>query len=115
MERALAIRERVLAPDHPDTAQSLNDLGILLNDLGHLAAARPLMERALTIRERNLGPNHAEVAENLNNLAVLLSPCTVPVRSREEPFGAAQGPTVARGRLQVQDRLGLLDGRDQPA
>jgi hypothetical protein len=28
-ERALAIREKALGPDHPDTAQSLNNLAVL--------------------------------------------------------------------------------------
>ncbi|MEZ4511605.1 MAG: tetratricopeptide repeat protein [Chloroflexota bacterium] len=34
MERALAIRERVLGADHPDTATSLVNLGILLYEQG---------------------------------------------------------------------------------
>jgi hypothetical protein len=29
-ERALAIREKVLGPDHPDTARSLDNLAVLL-------------------------------------------------------------------------------------
>jgi Tetratricopeptide repeat len=40
-ERALAIRGRVLGPDHHDTAQGLNNLAVLLQDQGELAAARP--------------------------------------------------------------------------
>jgi hypothetical protein len=33
LERALEIRERVLGPDHPDTAESFNGLGFLLHGL----------------------------------------------------------------------------------
>ncbi len=44
-ERALAIRERVLGPDHHDTAQGLNNLAVLLQDQGELAAAGPLGAR----------------------------------------------------------------------
>src|ERR1700674_5615167 len=33
-ERALAISEPALGPDHPDTATSLNNLGFLLQDQG---------------------------------------------------------------------------------
>jgi len=29
-ERSLKIREKVLGPDHPDVAASLNELGLLL-------------------------------------------------------------------------------------
>jgi tetratricopeptide (TPR) repeat protein/transcriptional regulator with XRE-family HTH domain len=71
-ERALAIRERVLGPDHPDTALSLNNVGWLLRDQGELTAARPHLERALAIRERVLGPDHPDTAEGLCNLAGLL-------------------------------------------
>ena len=42
-ERALAIREKVLGAEHPDTATSLNNLAILLRAQGDLAAARPLL------------------------------------------------------------------------
>jgi tetratricopeptide (TPR) repeat protein len=71
-ERALAINERVLGPDHPDLATSLNNLALLLRAQGELAAARPLCERALAIRERVLGPDHPDTASSLNNLAGLL-------------------------------------------
>jgi tetratricopeptide (TPR) repeat protein/transcriptional regulator with XRE-family HTH domain len=71
-ERALAIREQVLGPGHPQTAESLNNLALLLWDQGELAVAKPLFERALAIRERVLGPNHPDTAQGLNNLALLL-------------------------------------------
>jgi tetratricopeptide (TPR) repeat protein len=71
-ERALAISEWVLGPDHPDTAGILNNLASLLQDQGDLAAARPLLERTLTISEQELGPEHPNTAVSLNNLASLL-------------------------------------------
>ena len=57
-ERALAIYERVLGEDHPTTATSLNNFGMLLQAQGDLAGAKPYYERALAIRERVLGPDH---------------------------------------------------------
>ena len=71
-ERAVATRERVLGPDHPDTALSLNNLGELLWAQGHLGPARSLFERALDIRERVFGSDHPHTAECLNDLALLL-------------------------------------------
>jgi tetratricopeptide (TPR) repeat protein len=71
-ERALAICEKVLGPERPDTAESLNNLAVLLRAQGDLAAARPLSERALAIREKVLGPEHPDTATSLNNLAALL-------------------------------------------
>jgi tetratricopeptide (TPR) repeat protein len=71
-ERALAIREKAPGAEHPDVANSLNNLASLLSDQGDYAGARPLYERALAISEKALGPEHPDVANSLNNLAVLL-------------------------------------------
>jgi tetratricopeptide (TPR) repeat protein len=70
-ERALAIREKALGPDHSDIAFSLNNLAILHYFQGRYAQAQPLQERALSIREMALGPGHPDVAHSLNNLANL--------------------------------------------
>jgi tetratricopeptide (TPR) repeat protein len=72
LERALAIREKVLGPGHPDTATSLENLALLFQDKDDFAAARPLLERALAIREKVLGPEHPDTAYSLNNLVWLL-------------------------------------------
>ncbi len=71
-ERALAIRERALGPEQPDTAGSLNNLALVLRDQGDLAGARPLFKRALSISEKALGPDNPSTATSLNNLALLL-------------------------------------------
>ena len=68
-QRALAIREKVLGPEHPDTAQSLSNLAGLYNSQGLYAKAEPLFQRALVIREKVLGPEHPDTAQSLNNLA----------------------------------------------
>jgi tetratricopeptide (TPR) repeat protein len=94
-ERALGVRERVLGPDHPDTAASLNNLAILLRAQGELAAARPLFERALEINERVLGPDHPATALCLNNLARLL---------QDQGELAAARPLFERA-LQLRERM----------
>ena len=71
-ERALAIHEKILGPEHPDTARSLNNLGFLLQAQGDLVGARPYYERSLAIREKILGPEHPDTAQSLNNLGGLL-------------------------------------------
>jgi tetratricopeptide (TPR) repeat protein len=71
-ERSLAISEKVFGPDHPDTANSLNNLGALLDSQGDLAGARPYYERALAIREKVLGPEHPDTAMSLCTLAYVL-------------------------------------------
>jgi tetratricopeptide (TPR) repeat protein len=71
-ERALAIREKVLGPEHPDTAASLNNLAYVLRAQGDYSRARPLLERALAIYEKTLGAGHPSRALSLNNLAYVL-------------------------------------------
>jgi tetratricopeptide (TPR) repeat protein len=64
--------EAELGPEHPDVAESLNNLAELLDYRGRYAEAEPLHRRGLAIREKVLGPEHPDVAASLNNLAVLL-------------------------------------------
>ena len=70
-KHALAIREKLLGPDSPDLAASLNDLGELYRVQGRNAEAEPLYKRAIAILEKAIGPEHPVVAQCLNNLAIL--------------------------------------------
>jgi CHAT domain-containing protein/Tfp pilus assembly protein PilF len=70
-QRALAIHEVQLGPDHPNTATSLNNLALLYDLLGRYGEAEVLYRRALAIREVQLGPDHPDTATSLNNLAAL--------------------------------------------
>ena len=70
--RALAIAEKALGPDHPETAGSLNNLASLLESKGDYAAAEPLYRRALAIAERTLGPDHPTTRTIRESLDALL-------------------------------------------
>lgn len=70
-QRALMIREKVLAPEHPDIAVSLSNLGMLYFTISAYAKAKPLYERALDIRQKVLGSEHPVTAESLMNLGGL--------------------------------------------
>jgi tetratricopeptide (TPR) repeat protein len=71
-ERALAIAEAAHGPDDATTAVRLNDLALLLRELGQPAEAQPLAERALAIDEATYGPDHPVVARHRYNLASIL-------------------------------------------
>lgn len=71
--RAFALSEAAHGPQHPTTANILNNFALLLRDRGELAASRPLHERALAIREAAFGPNHPDVAISLTNLSNVIS------------------------------------------
>jgi tetratricopeptide (TPR) repeat protein len=70
-QRALALTERLLGPEHPHTAASLNNLAELYRSQGRYAEAEPLCQRALALRERVLGPDHPDIAASLDHLAGL--------------------------------------------
>ena len=69
---AVAIREKLLGPDHPLTAQSLGDLARVFSYQNDFSFARPLLERALAIREKVLGPDDPATAQSLGDLARVL-------------------------------------------
>jgi CHAT domain-containing protein len=70
-QRALAIFEKSLGPNHPNVGASLNNLAELYLNQGRYADAVPLFKRSLAIKEKTLGPDHPNVASSLNSLAVL--------------------------------------------
>jgi tetratricopeptide (TPR) repeat protein len=70
-ERALAIDEAILGPDHPDVAIDASNLGSVLKDQGNLSGAKPLIERALRIFREFLGDAHPNTKTAQNNLRLL--------------------------------------------
>ena len=107
--------EKALGPDHPDVAQSLNNLAALYVDQGRYADAEPLYKRALAIREKALGPDHPNVASSLNNLAQLYT--TQGRYSEAEPlfkrsvsiFEKALGPDHPDVATPLNNLAGLYD------
>ena len=61
-QRALAIAEQALGPNHPDVARSLHTVATVLAGLGDYAAAMRLFERATQINEQVLQPGERETA-----------------------------------------------------
>jgi MYXO-CTERM domain-containing protein len=60
-ERVLAIRARLLGPEHRDTALAASDLGTITYSAGDSARAKQLWERALPVMEKTLGPDNPTV------------------------------------------------------
>ncbi|MGZ6855232.1 MAG: tetratricopeptide repeat protein [Mycobacteriaceae bacterium] len=58
VERALAIDRQAYGPNHPTVATRLNNLAVVLPELGRPEEALPLAERALAIDEQAFGPDH---------------------------------------------------------
>ena len=71
LKRALAIREKVLGPEHPGVAWIHNLQGTIYRDQGKYTEAEPLYKRALAILEKTFGSDHPYVAMILDNLGQL--------------------------------------------
>ncbi|MBN8227225.1 tetratricopeptide repeat protein [Corallococcus macrosporus] len=68
-EKSLAVRERVLGPEHVDTVKVLTNLALVRKRQGRTREAREMYERALATQRRQLGPHHPTVANTLILLA----------------------------------------------
>jgi tetratricopeptide (TPR) repeat protein/CHAT domain-containing protein len=69
--KALQFAEETLGPESSATADCLNDLGGMYQNMGNYTNAEAMFKRGLEIREKVLGPEHPFTARNLNNLGVL--------------------------------------------
>jgi len=112
LQWALDIRTRAFGEQHPVTATSLHNLGMLLDKAGEPAQAEPLLLRALAIRER-LPPDHPELGHSLIDLALHCQASGQP-QAAQAYFERAFANLRARlqqyfGFMSEEDRLALLD------
>ena len=68
LDEALSIERRAGTPDTVRTAQTINELGILVRERGDPTGAAPLLEEALAMRRRLLGNEDKDVAVTLVEL-----------------------------------------------
>ena len=66
---ALQARESVLEVDHPDTLNSLNNLGLVLRQQGRYGEAEKMLQKALEAKKRVLGEDHPDALRSIGNLA----------------------------------------------
>ena len=65
------IRIQIYGRNHPDVAQSLNNLAVLFIKQGNYEEAEPLHQEALEIKKFFFGDIHPAIAATLNNMAIL--------------------------------------------
>jgi len=70
-ERILAICEKSLGPEHPQTALALSKLAEIYSAMGDYDEAEPLYRRSLAIQEKSLGPHHPDTVTTLHSLYLL--------------------------------------------
>ena len=72
-QKALAIREKVLGPEHPDTAMSYNNMAGVYEGQGNYAEELKYYQKALAINEKVLGPEHPDTVTTYSNMAGVYS------------------------------------------
>ena len=71
--QALGIKERLLGPEHPEVATTLNNLAVVCRRRGLLDEAEALYRRAIDILARTVEPTHPALATSRNNLSRMLN------------------------------------------
>ncbi|HET9956741.1 MAG TPA: tetratricopeptide repeat protein [Polyangiaceae bacterium] len=70
--RALAVYEKALGKDHPNTARALNYVGSTLLEQGKASEAEGFFRRALAIHEKASGKDRPDAGPVLNNIGTAL-------------------------------------------
>ncbi len=74
MQRAVAMQRQLRGNEpHPDLAEVLNDMGLLLYERGDSEGAEKYYRESLTMNQRLLGDKHPVIANGLENVAMALS------------------------------------------
>ena len=68
----LALREKVLGLEHPDTLVCMNNLGVVLDNQGKYEEAEALNRQTLQLRMKVLGHEHPDTLKSLSNLTAVL-------------------------------------------
>ncbi len=71
LQQALAITEKALGSEHPETGGCLHNLAGLLQSMGKYDDALPFYQKSLYIMEKTLGPEHPNTGACLNGLGSL--------------------------------------------
>ena len=69
----LAVNERVLGAEHPDTLTTANNLALSLSDQGKYDEAEKMERKVLAVERRVLGAEHPSTLVTAGNLASSLS------------------------------------------
>jgi serine/threonine protein kinase len=73
LNRAVAIRRRILGVRNPDTLKSMKDLAAVLNEESRYQDAEKLSRETLDGRRQALGSEHRETLESMSQLALILN------------------------------------------
>lgn len=110
---ALIIQRKAYGMDHPLTARTLNEIGLVLHRMGELFAALTAFEEALFIRQETLGAGHPDVVEITNNMCRLLDEAKPKEEEEEDDERKKEGGRLGLKKSQesfVQRSMRQLSG-----
>ncbi len=70
-EKAFAIRQQSLPPNHPDLGGSHNNIGVVYKNMGDYLKARFCYECAVDIGQQSLPSNHPTLKQRRKNLELV--------------------------------------------
>lgn len=70
-QESMKIRKKLLKPNHPDIAQSHNDIALAYFALGEYEKSLDFNQKSLNIRRDTLVINHIEISESYNNIGLV--------------------------------------------
>ena len=104
MEKALALRQRVLGVSHLDTLSSMRQLGALYSSQGKNGPAESLLTKVLEHQRRLIGEDHQDTLETMNYLALAVSASRSPRRGRGAVPSASARPSVVCSAKSIRPR-----------
>jgi len=108
---ALAMRQKLLGPEHPDVADSLMRVAFVLRKQGKFAEAEARYRQELALLKKLHGKEHAEVARSLKDLAVVLA----DEKELVEAEALHREALASRKRLLGPDHADITDSLEQLA
>ena len=108
LREAAAIQEQALGPDHPDLANTLNNLGVLCEITDNPIDAEHYFRRASSIATATLAPDHPFVVTSSKNLHDFCAARGRPVELRPSPpqvaaWLEASAPRAAPARVASEE------------
>jgi tetratricopeptide (TPR) repeat protein len=103
--RSLKITEQQLGVNHPDTALSMNNLGLLYKSIGRYSEAEPLLLHSLEIKQKILGDEHPSTETGWINFFALIQQAVQEGRSAE----LSDHPTTQKAIEQLRQAPGKME------
>jgi tetratricopeptide (TPR) repeat protein len=95
--QTLALDEKVLGKEHPDTLTTTNNLALVLHRQGNYEEAETIYKQTLALREKVLGKEYPSTLSSVDSLAYLLAEQDLYIEATTVYQRACEGFSVVLG------------------